>query len=92
MSLELRVIAANATFTSKVTGLGACTFWRTDKGYRAILTSAASKFPPKIVVPVGVAVPAAGSAEMPAGWARIPATAAKVPLSADNLAEAASNE
>jgi hypothetical protein len=92
MSLELQVIAANATFTSKVTGLGACTFWRADKGYRAILTRAASKFPPKIVVPFGVAAPAAGSAEMPAGEARTPATAASVPLAADSLAEALSNE
>ena len=51
----------------KVIGPGACTFWRTGEGHRAILTRAASKFPPKIVLPVGVAVPAAGSAEMPAG-------------------------
>jgi hypothetical protein len=90
--LELQVIGANATFTSKVTGLGACTFWRTDKGYRAILTRATSKFPPKIVVPFGVAAPAAGSAGMPAGSVRVPATTASVPRAAESFAEALSNE
>src|SRR2546430_1672567 len=76
----------------KVTGPDACTFWRTGGSHRAILTMAASKFPPKVVLPVGVAAPAAGSAEVPAGRSRPPAITASVPLAADSLAEAASNE
>jgi hypothetical protein len=59
--------------------------------YRATLTRAASKFPPKTVLPVGVAVPATGSAEVPAGSAKTPATTTKVPLDAESLAEALSN-
>src|SRR5205809_869719 len=54
--------------------------------YRAILTRAASKFPPKIVLPFGVAAPAAGSAETPAGRSRAPAMTASVPLAPDSLA------
>jgi hypothetical protein len=60
--------------------------------YRAILTRAASKFPPKLVVPVEGVAPAAGSEEVPAGKARTPATAVNVPLDADSLTEASSNE
>src|SRR5205823_1433923 len=60
--------------------------------YRAILTRAASKFPPKIVLPFGVAAPAAGSAETPAGRSRTPAMTASVPLAPDSLADASSNE
>src|SRR5262245_52014259 len=59
---------------------------------RATLTSAASKFPLKIVFPVGVVTPAAGFATAPATSASTPSTTARVPLGADNLAEAASNE
>src|SRR5262245_11606845 len=59
---------------------------------RATLTSAASKFPLKIVFPGGVVTPAAGFATAPATSASTPSTTARVPLGADNLAEAASNE
>src|SRR4029077_8943698 len=60
--------------------------------YRAILTSAASKFPPNVVLPFGVAAPAAGFATTPGTSASTPSTTARVPLGADSLAEAASNE
>ena len=59
MSLEPQMIAANDTFTSSHR-TRRLHVWRTGEGHRAILTSAASKFPPKIVLPPGVVAPAAG--------------------------------
>ena len=85
------MIAANDTFTSSHR-TRRLHVWRIGQGHRAILTRAASKFPPKIVVPFGVAAPAAGSAGMPAGSVRTPATTASVPRAAESFAEASSNE
>ena len=91
MSLELQVIGANATFTSQVTGLGACTFWRTDKRYRAILTRAASKFPPKIVVPFGGC--ARSGIRRDARWfGQDSHNYRQRPRAAESFAEASSNE
>src|SRR5262245_45880329 len=61
-------------------------------GYRAILTSAASKFPLKVVLPAGVAAPALRAVTPPATSASTPLTTARVPLGADNFAGATSNE
>src|SRR6185437_462479 len=66
--------------------------WRTGEGHRAILTSAASKFPLKIVLPPGVVAPAPGSTTTPATSASTPWTTLRVPLGADSLAEASSSE
>jgi hypothetical protein len=69
-----------------------CSHFLGRSRYRAILTSAASKFPLNVVLPPGVAVPAAGAAATPGTSASTPSTTARMPLGADNLAEAASNE
>src|SRR5512132_1342409 len=60
--------------------------------YRAILTSAASKFPLNVVLPPGVAAPAARATATPGTSASAPSTTASVLLGADNFADAASNE
>src|SRR5947208_15522045 len=67
-------------------------FARGKLSYRAILTSAASKFPPKIVLPVVVGASWGGFATLPPGSASTPAGAARVLFGADRLAAALSNE
>ena len=62
------------------------------EGHRAILTSASSKFPPKIVLPPGVVAPAPGSTTTPVTSASTPWTTLRVPLDADSFAEASSSE
>ena len=60
--------------------------------YRAILTSAASKFPLNVVLPFGVAARALGFATVPAPSTSPPVRPARVPRANDNFAAAGSSE
>src|SRR4029450_4962962 len=76
----------------KVIGPGSCTSGGPREDHRAILTSAASKFPLNIGLPAGIAAPAPGSTATPVTSASTPSTTLRVPLGADSFAEASSSE